>query len=172
MKRRFWALALVLVLLAAAACGDDSTTETAGPTGSPTTTTSTSIKPDTPAAQLAAARALWADNGPKSYRLTTQQLCFCPETVWIDTVIDGTVVAHESANQESMFDPGAYTMEALFDEVNDVIGSGYATLELDFDSETGGLQRYWVDVSETTADEEHGVEVVSVEPDDGEVTPA
>jgi hypothetical protein len=56
-------------------------------------------------------------------------------------------------------------METLFDEVEAVIAESYATLELDFDPETGGLRRYWVDVRETMADEEHGVEVISLELD-------
>jgi len=175
MNRRFAAILTVLVLLAAA-CGDDATTETSGETGGSTTTSSTSTsstttpstttpdRPDTPEARLSAARSLWADNGPASYRLTTQQLCFCPETVWIDTVVDGQVVAHEPVSQEAMFDPGEHTMETLFDEVEAVIDDGYATLDLDFDPETGGLRRYWVDISEMMADEEHGVEVVSLEP--------
>jgi hypothetical protein len=175
MNRRFAAILTVLVLLAAA-CGDDATTATSGETGGSTTTSSTTTstttpdRPDTPEGRLAAARALWADNGPASYRLTTQQLCFCPETVWIDTVVDGQVVAHEPASRDAMFDPGEHTMETLFDEVEAVIDEGYATLELDFDPETGGLRRYWADISEMMADEEHGVEVVSLEPDDGEVS--
>lgn len=156
-------------VLVVAACGDDTPVET-GDDGSSTTTTlapSTSVPnvdPEAPEARLAAARARWADVGPTSYRLTMRELCFCPETVWTDTVVDGAVVSHEPESDDSFFDPGERTMDDLFDEVELFIVNGFATLELDFDEETGALVRYWVDVDEMMADEEHGVEVVAVEP--------
>ncbi len=171
MRHRLLALLALLTVfaLAVAACGDDTPVET-GDDGSSTTTTAApttsvpNIDPDSPAARLAAARARWADEGPGSYRLTMRQLCFCPETVWSDTVVDGEVVAHDPVSDDSFFDPGERTMDDLFDEVQLAIDTGFATLDLEFDEETGALVRYWVDVEEMMADEEHGVEVVLGEP--------
>jgi hypothetical protein len=93
-----------------------------------------------------------------------RELCFCPETVWTDTIAAGEVVAHEAASDDSFFDPGERTMEDLFDDIEDVIDNGFATLDLEFDDETGAVERYWVDIEELMADEEHGVEVVALEP--------
>jgi hypothetical protein len=166
MTRRLFVLLAVLALLSIA-CGDDSTPVDAGEGPEDTTSTTTTPPPADPASpqeRLAAARAMWAENGLASYRLTTQELCFCPETVWIDTVVDGSVTTHESAGDETFYDPGERTMEVLFDEVAAAIDEGYATLDLDFDPDTGALVRFWVDVDEMMADEEHGVEVRSLEP--------
>jgi hypothetical protein len=160
---------LAAFVLVVAACGDDTPVETVDG-GSSTTTTAApptsvpNVDPDSPEARLAAARARWAEEGPSAYRLTMRELCFCPETVWTDTVAAGEVLAHEAASDDNFFDPGERTMEDLFDDIEDVIDNGFVTLDLDFDEETGALVRYWVDVEEMMADEEHGVEVVAVEP--------
>lgn len=163
MTRRIVVVLAVLALLAVA-CGDDSPVESgSGP--DPTTTSSPPVgDPDSPAARLAAARGKWAVSGPTSYTLTTQELCFCPETIWIDTVVDGEVVTHVAGPDEGFFDPGERTMGTLFDEIEAAIDMGYARLDLDFDDTTGAVERYWVDVSEQMADEEHGVEVVALTP--------
>ncbi|MEZ5165436.1 MAG: DUF6174 domain-containing protein [Acidimicrobiales bacterium] len=162
--RRITLLGLILtVALLGAACGDDSSPVEAGapttPTGpAPTATPPTTLDPSTPAGKLANARATWAAVGPPTYRITVRALCFCMASVWTDTVEDGVVTAHV-AQVADAFDPGPRTMEDLFDEVEAAISEGYATLDLEFDSETGALIRYWVDVNEMVADEEHGVEV-------------
>jgi len=59
--------------------------------------------------------------------------------------------------EDGFREPEAQTMETLFDEVESVIGDGYATLDLEFDTTTGALLNYWVDIEEMMADEEHGV---------------
>jgi hypothetical protein len=53
-------------------------------------------------------------------------------------------------------------MEMLFDEIDTAITAGYATLDFEFDPATGAVIRYWVDIDERVADEEHGVDVISV----------
>ncbi|MDG2111613.1 MAG: DUF6174 domain-containing protein [Actinomycetota bacterium] len=146
---------LIALLLFAAACSDDPEVNTVS---------SPNDQNATPSERLATARLLWADNGPASYELTTQELCFCPETVWTDTVVDGEVVSHDAATDEAFFDPGPRTMESLFDEVAAIITDDFASLDLEFDTETGALVRYWVDIDERIADEEHGVDVRSLEP--------
>jgi hypothetical protein len=161
---------LLTVALLATACGDDSSTDVGGPGGEPATTTTTTptstLDVTTPEGALLAARQRWAANGPTSYRLTTQELCFCPETVWVNTVVDGEVIAHEPVGDEAFYDPGARTMEALFDEISDAITNGYETLEVDYHPETGAVARYWVDVEAMMADEEYGVQVTTLTPYD------
>ena len=175
MTRRLIPL-LVAIALLAAACGSTTTDTEAGGGPDPTTPTTTQtfapVDQGTPAERLAAARALWAENGPSTYRLTTQQVCFCPESIWADTVIDGEIVSHEAVADDGFFDPGGRTMEALFDEVDEAITDGFATIDLEFDPGTGALVRYWVDVDERMADEEHGVDVKAFEPFDPETSPA
>lgn len=159
MRRRTLALVAALALVGAA-CGDDTPT-VVGDDGSTTTTTPTTTTgdPDSPSTRLAAARARWDEVGPADYRLTLTELCFCPETVWIETVTGGEVTSHVPGSDDSFFDPGARSMTDLFDEVERVIDDGYAELQLEFDADTGALVRYWVDVEEMMADEEHGVVV-------------
>ncbi len=156
--------ALVALAIVAGACGGASTQ--VGPAGPSDSTSSTTTNPpaddDTPGARLTAARARWAEAGPTSYRLTVQELCFCAETIWVDTTVDGVVTSHEPGSPESVWNPGERTMEDLFAQVEGAIVDGYATLELEFDPRTGGLVRFWVDVDERTADEENGV-LVSLE---------
>lgn len=178
--RRILPLLLSIVLIAAA-CGDDSSSTDAGDgggdgggAGTSTTTTTTTEAPidtSTPEGQLTAARAQWAANGTSSYVLTTQQLCFCPPGEWIDTVVDGEVTGHAFAGNDSFFDPGPRTMETLFDEIEAVLAADYASIDLSFDAETGAVERYYVDVDEMMADEENGVEVISVESYDSGAVP-
>lgn len=156
MKRRLLMLITALLMLAVACGSNSSTVDTGGETGEVTTTSIST--PGSPQDRLDQARARWAEQ-EANYRLTVRQLCFCPETIWVDTVVGGQIVSHEPSSSESLFDPGERTMDALFDEVQSAIDGGYARLELEFDPETGALIRYWVDVSEQMADEEHGVEV-------------
>jgi hypothetical protein len=164
MTRRLLILVFAVAVIAAA-CGDDASTTTAEPTS--TTSVPSTTDPadaDTPQGRLDAARQRWADNGPSSYTITIQELCFCPETIWIDTVVDGAVVTHEpAADSDGFYDPGSRTMEGLFDEIQAAIDEGFATFEADYDPVSGAVERYWVDVSEMMADEEHGV-VVQLEP--------
>jgi len=62
-------------------------------------------------------------------------------------------------------------METLFDEVDEVLSADYVRMDLEFDPLTGALARYWVDIEEMMADEEHGVTVLSVVPlADGEIS--
>ena len=115
-------------------------------------------------AQLDAAAARWDAQGLTSYTIVTQQLCFCPEQEWSDTVVDGEVTEHVALTDDAFFDPGPATMLSLFTAVQMVIDEGYATLDLEFDPETGALVRYFVDIDRRMADEESGVEVLSLEP--------
>ena len=178
--RRLLPLFLTIVLIAAA-CGDDSSSTDAGADGSgggdasttsTTTTTEAPIDTSTPEGQLAAARAQWAENGLTSYTLTTQEICFCPPGLWIDTVVDGVVTDHVFDGDDSFYDPGGRTMEDLFDGIEALLADDYASIELSFHPETGALDQYYIDIDEMIADEEQGVDVISIEPYDGETAGA
>lgn len=146
----------------ASACGSDSTVDTGSPDptddSGPSTTAPDINSPD-PFVRLTAARGLWDESGPTSYVLTTQLQCFCPQTEWTNTIVDGDVVSTESTGEDGFREPQALTMETLFDEVESVINDGYARLDLEFDTANGALLNYWVDIEETMMDEEHGVNV-------------
>lgn len=128
----------------------------------------------TPEGQLAAARAAWAENGLTSYTLATQEICFCPPGLWIDTVVDGVVTDHVFDGDDvfdgdnSFYDPGGRTMEDLFDSIEALLDRDYASIDLSFHPETGALDQYYIDMNELVADEERGIDVISVEPYDGE----
>jgi len=162
---------LVAIVILAAACGETATpTEVGGEpsitAANPTTTitSTTTTDPTSPEARLSAARQLWATNGFDAYSMETRQSCFCPPATWIDTVVDGAVVSHDPTTQDAFFDPGVRTMQDMFDEIEAAITEGYASIDLQFDPNTGAVVSWWVDVSEMMADEEHGVEVISLEP--------
>ena len=86
--------------------------------------------------RLDEARGLWENDGPRDYQMEIRDVCFCPPTLWIETVVNGEVTSHESG-EEVFFDPGPRTMEDLFDAVQEVIDAGYATLEVNYDETTG-----------------------------------
>ena len=181
-------IALLLALTAvAAACGSDGTatgdtlpTPETLSTQAPDTAVPVSDVPNTEApipvtlaknepdpsvqADLDAARDLWATQGPTSYKIVTQSLCFCPQEPWSDTVVDGVVTEHVALTDGVFSDPAARPMDALFDEIQRVIESEYASLTVSYDPATGALKQFFVDVSEMMADEEYGVEVISVQP--------
>lgn len=177
-------LALLIALTATAACGSDSiATSDSVPTPDavvtlvpdtelPDSTPGTEPPPlvpssaDDPAvqAQLDAARDLWAAQGPDAYTIVTKSLCFCLQEQWSDTVVDGVVTEHVALTDDEFADPGARPMHLLFDAVQSAIDDGYVTLDLSFDPETGALRQFFVDIDELIADEEYGVEVVSLDP--------
>jgi hypothetical protein len=167
--RRPRTLIAVLALAAfASACASDPVITTSG---EPTPEAPEDTLAPTREEMLEDARVRWAEAGPTSYVMTTRVECFCPQGEWEDVVVDGEVTSHTSSGDEPLFDPGEQTMETLFDEVDEVLSADYVRMDLEFDPLTGALARYWVDIEEMMADEEHGVTVLSVVPlEDGEVS--
>jgi hypothetical protein len=137
---------------------------TAVPVTDPPVAVTDPLVDDDAQAQLDSAVARWNGQGPTSYTMITQQLCFCPPQEWSDTVVDGEVTEHVALTDDAFFDPGPATMSSLFADVQEVIDAGYAALDLAFDPETGALIRYFVDIDERMADEESGIEVLTLEP--------
>ena len=133
---------------------------------STTSTTTTQLDLGSSPARLAVARAQWADSAPATYVLTLRELCFCPETVWTETIADGVVVSHEPS---TWVHPGPPPGGSLRRRGRSTPGT--RVIELEVDPETGVLVSYWVDVDEMTADEEYGVEVVSLTVGDEVVKP-
>ena len=134
-------------------------------TESPVPVTQVKNEPDaTVQADLDAARELWTAQGSDSYTIVTQSLCFCPNEQWSDTVVDGVVTEHMALADDVFSDPSARPMDVLFDFVQQAIDNGYASLTVSYDPDTGALQQFFVDVDEMMADEEYGVEVISVDP--------
>ncbi len=187
MATRSIALLVALVsVAAAAACGSDETGTTdtlptpataitevptievpdtdVPVTETPVPITSPSIDADADVqAELDNARELWATQGPDSYTIITQSLCFCPIEQWSDTIVDGVVTEHVALNDDVFSDPGARPMGVLFDMVQRASDDGYASLDVSYDPDTGALRQFFVDVDERVADEEYGVEVISLD---------
>ena len=156
-------------LLIVTGCGDDDAPVTAGT--DPTTTTAPAPA-DTEQGRLDQARAHWEAAGVEDYRLTWAVQCFCPKTIFIDTVVDGEVVDHrESAGSDALDDPGPKTVETIFDEVQAAIDEEPATLEVTYDEETGAVTRWWADYRLDMADEEQGLEVLFERLDEEEEAP-
>jgi hypothetical protein len=134
-------------------------------TGAPVPVTQAKDAPDpTIQAELDAARESWAAQGPTSYTIVTQSLCFCPAEQWSDTVVDGVVTEHVALSDDVFSDPAARPMDVLFEFVQQAIDNGYASLTVSYDPNTGALTQFYVDVDEMMADEEYGVEVIFLEP--------
>jgi hypothetical protein len=170
---------LVLAVLAAlsllaSACGSASEVDTGSPTGTDGTTQNTETPDLTsgdPIDRLDAARSLWSTEGPTSYTMTVELQCFCPQIKWKNIVRDGEVESTESVGEDQFMEPRSQAMEDLFDEVESVIRDGYFRLDLEFDTASGALANYWVDVEEMMADEEHGVIVTVSAIDDSAPEP-
>ena len=146
---------------------ETTTVETTPATRVGSDTTDAGSPAGSPQEQLDTARRRWADAGPTSYRMVTQELCYCPQEQWAHTIVDGEEVAREAVTDDAFSDPGPLTMTDLFDRIQTALDEGYASIDLSFDATTGAVESYFVDVEEMIADEEYGVAVESVEPVDG-----
>lgn len=135
-------------------------TEPSTPTSDPTPRTDSL---EQASADLEAARALWATNGPSSYRMVTQPLCFCVQEEWAHTVVDGVVTEHVAVGDESFIDPGPLTMTDLFDMIQNAIDSDPVSVAATYDTTTGAVDSFFVDVDEMIADEEYGIAVLTLE---------
>lgn len=139
--------------------GTDAPIPITQPTRQPGNVTDPTVQTD-----LDTARDLWSSQGPDSYTIVTQSLCFCPQEQWSDTIVDGVVTEHIAVTDDVVFDPAARPMDALFEAIQQIIDNGYASFDVSYDSDTGAVQQFFVDIDELMADEEYGVEVISVEP--------
>lgn len=114
-------------------------------------------------ADLEAAQARWAEQGPASYELTYQALCFCPEIVQTVTVRDGELVDVVTGPDGPTQIEGM-TVDDLFAQLRTAITGGAHEVRASYDDELGHPVEYWIDEDPMIADEEHGVAVRSLEP--------
>ena len=171
-RRTSSALLLAGVLLLAG-CGADDIPVATGPGGTGTTgssTVATTYPPDPipgGAEGLDEAHERWARTGIDDYEMTYRDVCFCPETELAVTVRDGAVDDVRYTVDPGMGrPPEGLTVDDLFDELQRAVDDDAVEIRATYDTDTGRPTRYWVDLSEMMADEEHGIDVVefSVEP--------
>ena len=149
-------------LLLAGCAADDVPVTTGGSGGTGSTTVTTGADEAIPdgADGLAEARRRWAASGIEDYVMTYQEQCFCPRTVVTVTVRAG-MIADVSVDEDPVAgrSPEGRTVEDLFDELQQAVDQDAAEIHASYDTATGRPLRFWIDLSEKMADEEHGVDV-------------
>lgn len=99
--------------------------------------------------ELDAARQNWADRGWSSYRYRYMPVCFCEQEQLEAHVIDTKLVNDTG-------DSRLQGIEGWFDVIDDAIGTAY-NVEVVYD-DWGYPESVYIDVDETIADEEFGLE--------------
>lgn len=114
-------------------------------------------------AELTAARARWAANGPAAYEISYFVSCFClgRPTVTV-TVSNGTITDVVSSDGETVLRPR--TVESMFDEIQENIDLPAQVVSASFDSDNGRPLSFSFDISLMIADEEYGVSVTEFAP--------
>lgn len=111
---------------------------------------------------LRVARARWAEAEIHGYRLDLQRLCFCggdyTSVVTIEVLDDGIVSATYQESGEPFTDSFSelYTVDDLFEEIEDAVRREAYSLEVDYDPILGYPTDIWIDYSANIADEERG----------------
>lgn len=119
---------------------------------------------------LEQARVLWAETGPDSYRYHYFRGCFCAAPVghFVVTVTDGTVTAAvtdpggESVPEATL--PELYTVEDLFDVVENAIGREVDGFQVEYDPEYGFPTLIDLDPYENAIDDELRIEAGGLVP--------
>jgi hypothetical protein len=109
--------------------------------------------------RLKNAEQRWHANGPESYTVTVQRLCYCAE---IDprqvTVIDGVVTDVRIVGAAAPIPPDQWrwypSVEGLFAIIREAIDEPAYELELEFSDTLGYALRVEIDWDAFTADEE------------------
>lgn len=118
--------------------------------------------------RLEQARAQWRSQGIADYRFTFRRACFCAPDVRepaVVTVRRGAIVSVESVATGSPQDPALYyTIEGLFDLLEDAIDQEAARLTADYDSALGYPRSAFIDRNEMIADEELGFQASDLQP--------
>lgn len=119
--------------------------------------------------RLKNAEQRWQVNGPDSYTVTVQRLCYCgeiePRQV---TVIDGVVTEVRIAGADAPLPMDEWqwypSVEGLFDIVRDAIDQPAYELDLEFDGTLGHALRVEIDWDAFIADDEVTFVVSSLVP--------
>ena len=109
---------------------------------------------------LELARAQWEEAGPSSYSFTQSRACFCPPPLTFDVVvIDDDVFDVNPTDSSAPMDHvelGSFrTIEGLFDDLESLVASNPARLEMTFDPTLGYPTQISVDRSFKISDDEY-----------------
>ncbi len=121
--------------------------------------------------RLATHRARWEGMGIDDYRFRYERSCFCPEA-WRGpfdiTVRNGEIVGATYADSGRPVPADLVrnldTIPALFDRIEQAIGSHAERIDVDFDPTTGIPTRLYIDQSSMIADEEIGISATNFQP--------
>ncbi len=103
--------------------------------------------------------SLWSDTGISTYQYTYERVCFCmPEQDIVVAVASGDV-------SEAFYTPGGsylaarklgslYTVEDMFELIQDAIDKAAAVVEVTYNLETGHPEEIYIDLKANLADEE------------------
>ena len=125
--------------------------------------------------ELTANEKLWTETGMQNYDFTLERQCFCPEDwrgpvniqVRNGTAVSITYVSSGLVVTEGKFD-NADTIDKLFTMLkNAYTGKGdfeqkADTVNVTYDAQLGYPSDYYIDVSQTIADEEQGYTVTNL----------
>lgn len=118
--------------------------------------------------RLEQARAQWRSQNIEDYRYVFQRSCFCGPEAREPALVNvrrGAIVSVEHVATGAPQDPVFYyTIEGLFDLLEDSIDQGAASLNVTYDSALGYPTSAFIDRSEMIADEELGFQTSSMEP--------
>ncbi len=125
--------------------------------------------------ELTASEKLWKDQGMNNYDFTLERQCFCPEDwrgpvniqVRNGTAVSVTYVSNGAVATEGKFD-NADTIDKLFT----ILKNAYAgkndfeqkadTINVTYNTQFGYPATFYIDVSQTIADEEQGYTVTNL----------
>ena len=125
--------------------------------------------------ELTTSEKLWKDQGLRNYDFTLERQCFCPED-WRGPVniqvrngatVFVTYVSSGAAVTEGKFD-NADTIDKLFTMLkNAYVGKGdfeqkADTINVTYNAQMGYPSTFFIDVSQTMADEEQGYTVTNL----------
>jgi major membrane immunogen (membrane-anchored lipoprotein) len=124
--------------------------------------------------ELAASEKLWKDQGLKNYDFTLTRQCFCPED-WRGPV--NIQVRNGEATSVTYVSSGAVVTEGKFnnadtiDKLFTILKNAYAgngdfdqkadTINVTYDANMGYPRDFFIDVSQTIADEEQGYTITN-----------
>jgi Family of unknown function (DUF6174) len=117
--------------------------------------------------RLEQARAQWRSQGIVDYRYTFRRSCFCGPDVREPAQVvvrGGQIVSVQSVASGAPLDPALYyTVEGLFDLLEDAIDQEAARLSATYDSGLGYPTSGYIDRNEMIADEELGFQSSDLE---------
>lgn len=125
---------------------------------------------DPEAPDLDAPRALWGRMEPVSYGYTVRHTCFCvggPVYVVADRDSVLTAKMEGPAPGDTLTDvpsPQDYSMEALFDEVEERLQRRHDSHRVSFDPAYGFPADIYIDFEKGVADEEYGLVITDFRP--------